>query len=81
MRSAMDRYRNVLRRAGMTGEYSPHSMRYAYAENSGQFHEANGLNDKEVLAMISMDLGHGDGRGRYIAQVYRQISDEGNDVR
>ncbi|EBG5295258.1 DNA-binding protein [Salmonella enterica subsp. enterica] len=76
MRSAMDRYRNVLRRAGMTGEYSPHSMRYSYAENSGQFHEANGLNDKEVLAMISMDLGHGDGRGRYIAQVYRQITDE-----
>lgn len=77
MRSAMDRYRNVLRRAGMTGEHSPHSMRYSYAENSGQFHEANGLNDKEVLAMISMDLGHGDGRGRYIAQVYRQITDEG----
>ncbi|EBX2983032.1 DNA-binding protein [Salmonella enterica subsp. enterica serovar Glostrup] len=77
MRSAMDRYRNVLRRAGMTGEHSPHSMRYAYAENSGQFHEGNGLNDKEVLAMISMDLGHGDGRGRYIAQVYRQITDEG----
>ncbi|WP_183059953.1 integrase domain-containing protein [Salmonella enterica] len=77
MRSAMDRYRNVLRRAGMTGEHSPHSMRYSYAENSGQFHEGNGLNDKEVLAMISMDLGHGDGRGRYIAQVYRQITDEG----
>ncbi|EBR5152518.1 DNA-binding protein, partial [Salmonella enterica subsp. enterica serovar Alachua] len=28
---------------------------------------------KEALAIVAMDLGHGDGRGRYVAQVYGQI--------
>ncbi|EIQ8311973.1 DNA-binding protein, partial [Salmonella enterica subsp. enterica serovar Adjame] len=27
----------------------------------------------EALAMVAMDLGHGDGRGRYVAQVYSQF--------
>lgn len=29
-----------------------------------------GIQRKEALAMVAMDLGHGDGRGRYVAQVY-----------
>ncbi|EAM9832734.1 hypothetical protein HM25_003823 [Salmonella enterica subsp. enterica serovar Carno] len=32
---------------------------------------AQGFGQKEALAMVAMDLGHGDGRGRYVAQVYR----------
>ncbi|HCL5074339.1 TPA: hypothetical protein N2F43_003671 [Salmonella enterica] len=31
---------------------------------------AQGFCEKEALAMTAMDLGHGDGRGRYVAQVY-----------
>ncbi|EKS5420629.1 hypothetical protein QB964_004331 [Salmonella enterica] len=31
---------------------------------------AQGVSEKEALAMTAMDLGHGDGRGRYVAQVY-----------
>ncbi|MEG1090981.1 MAG: hypothetical protein RSE38_06605 [Acinetobacter sp.] len=31
---------------------------------------AQGFSKKETLAMVAMDLGHGDGRGRYVAQVY-----------
>lgn len=30
-----------------------------------------GIRSKEALAMVAMELGHGDGRGRYVAQVYR----------
>ncbi|MGS0066780.1 integrase domain-containing protein, partial [Escherichia coli] len=26
--------------------------------------------EKEALAMVAMDLGHGDGRGRWVKQVY-----------
>ncbi|HAE8209227.1 TPA: DNA-binding protein, partial [Salmonella enterica subsp. salamae] len=26
--------------------------------------------EKEALAMTALDLGHGGGRGRYVAQVY-----------
>lgn len=32
---------------------------------------AQGFGQKEALAMVAMELGHGDGRGRYVAQVYR----------
>ncbi|MBE5204779.1 DNA-binding protein, partial [Pectobacterium sp. FL60-S17] len=27
----------------------------------------------EVDALVSMDLGHGDGRGRYVARVYNKL--------
>ncbi|TKV11041.1 DNA-binding protein, partial [Citrobacter sp. wls619] len=36
---------------------------------------AQGFSEKEVLAMTAMDLGHGDGRGRYVAQVYGRRGD------
>lgn len=73
MHSAMDRYRNVLRRDGeLTHENSPHSLRYSYAQESTLFHQAGGMNKEEAMAMTSMDLGHGDGRGRYVERVYHQ---------
>lgn len=55
LKSAMDYWHNHLGDAGLTGEYSPHSLRYAWA-----------------LAVTSTDLGHGDGRGKYIEQVYNR---------
>ena len=33
-------------------------------------YEAQGFSHKDALAQTSQDLGHGDGRGRYIEQVY-----------
>ena len=30
------------------------------------------MSDDEAKAMVSMDLGHGDGRGRYIERVYNK---------
>lgn len=70
LKSAMDRYAYVMRTNGCTGEYSPHSLRYAYARDSIDRYEAQGYSHKDALAQTSQDLGHGDGRGRYIQQVY-----------
>lgn len=67
---AINRYRYFVRKAGLTGEKAPHSMRYNFARELSSFHKKQGFNENEVMAMISMDLGHGDGRGRYIRQVY-----------
>ncbi|EKI6588858.1 integrase domain-containing protein [Salmonella enterica] len=70
LHTAIERYRNILRDAGMTGENAPHSLRYAYAKDAVNFHVNNGMSRNEAEALVSMDLGHGDGRGRYIKQVY-----------
>ncbi|PHM63327.1 integrase domain-containing protein [Xenorhabdus ishibashii] len=69
---AIDRYRYVVRSAGLTGNKAPHSMRYHFAQQSGEHYKAQGFSTREVLALVAMDLGHGDGRGRYIRQVYYQ---------
>ena len=70
LKSAMDYWHNHLRDAGLTREYSPHSLRYAWAQDAIRYYKEQGLSQKEALAVTSTDLGHGDGRGRYIEQVY-----------
>ncbi|VFS33134.1 Integrase [Yokenella regensburgei] len=70
LKSAMDYWHNHLRDAGLTGEYSPHSLRYAWAQDAIRYYEELRLSHKEALAVTSTDLGHGDGRGRFIAQIY-----------
>lgn len=70
LHTAIDRYRNIVREAGLTGRYSPHSLRYAYSRDAINHHMKNGMSREEAEALVSMDLGHGDGRGRYIKQVY-----------
>ncbi|EOQ51085.1 integrase domain-containing protein [Atlantibacter hermannii] len=70
LHTAIDRYRNIVREAGMTGKDAPHSLRYAYSRDAVSFHVNNGMSREEAEALVSMDLGHGDGRGRYIKQVY-----------
>ncbi|EAA7109234.1 DNA-binding protein [Salmonella enterica subsp. enterica serovar Ouagadougou] len=73
LKSSMDYWHNQAARMGLTGAYSPHSLRYAWAQDAIRHYLAQGLSRKEALAMVAMDLGHGDGRGRYVAQVYGQI--------
>ncbi len=70
LQSAQERHSYAMRAAGAVGEYSPHSLRYAFACDSIERYERQGFSHKDALAMTSMDLGHGDGRGRYIEQVY-----------
>lgn len=70
LHTAIDRYRNISREVGMTGEYAPHSLRYAYSQDAIIHHVNSCMSRQEAEALVSMDLGHGDGRGRYIKQVY-----------
>ncbi|CAX56794.1 integrase domain-containing protein [Erwinia pyrifoliae] len=69
---AIERYRNVARDAGLVGEFAPHSLRYAYTQDVTAFHLNEGFSLKEAQALASMDLGHGDGRGHYVARVYNK---------
>lgn len=72
LKTAMTYWRNHTARLGLTGTCSPHSLRYAWAQDAIRHYQAQGLSKKEVLAQVAMDLGHGDGRGLYIRQVYGQ---------
>ena len=75
LQKAMNYWRREIAKAGLTGIYTPHSLRYAWAQNAMRHHLAQGFSDKEALALTSMDLGHGDGRGRYVVQVYGRQED------
>lgn len=75
LHQALDRYHNVLRESGMTGIHAPHSLRYAYSQDAVNHHLENGMSRKEAEALVSMDLGHGDGRGAYVARVYNRTVD------
>ncbi|EEC8073846.1 DNA-binding protein [Escherichia coli] len=70
LKQAMKYWRNQTLRMGLTGKYSPHSLRYAWAQDDIRRYLAQGFSEKEALAMVAMDLGHGDGRGRWVKQVY-----------
>lgn len=70
LKTAMKYWHSQASRIGLTGAYSPHSLRYAWAQDAIRYYLAQGFCEKEALAMTAMDLGHGDGRGRYVAQVY-----------
>ncbi|KJV25373.1 integrase domain-containing protein [Pantoea sp. SM3] len=75
LHQALDRYHNVLRESGMTGIYAPHSLRYAYSRDAVNHHLENGMSRKEAEALVSMDLGHGDGRGAYVVRVYNRTAE------
>lgn len=75
LKSAMKYWHSQASRLGLTGAYSPHSLRYAWAQDAIHHYLAQGFSEKEALAMTAMDLGHGDGRGRYVAQVYGRKDD------
>ncbi|MFV8799526.1 integrase domain-containing protein [Yersinia enterocolitica] len=73
---AIERYRNIVRDAGLVGQYAPHSLRYAYSRDALVYHRNKGFSQKEAEALVSMDLGHGDGRGHYIARIYNKVTIE-----
>ncbi|BAT40728.1 integrase domain-containing protein [Escherichia albertii] len=70
LKSAMKYWHSQASGLGLTGAYSPHSLHYAWAQDAIRHYLAQGFCEKEALAMTAMDLRHGDGRGRYVAQVY-----------
>lgn len=70
LKTAMDQWHKQATKVGLTGEFSPHSLRYAWAQDAIRHYLAQGFSEKESLAMTATDLGHGDGRGRWVKQVY-----------
>lgn len=66
LKQAMGVYRNVCHRQGIQS----HGARYAFAREQMQAYRSQGYSEREARAAVSQDLGHGDGRGRYIASVY-----------
>lgn len=71
LKSALDKYLRDLRAIGMKGDVSSHSLRYAWAQESMRLHiQRTGVSFREALILVSLDLGHGDRRGRFIRQVY-----------
>lgn len=66
LKQAIGVYRNVCHRA----DVQSHAARYAFAHERVQAYRDQGYSEREARAATSQDLGHGDGRGRYIASVY-----------
>jgi hypothetical protein len=66
LKQAIGVYRNLCYRA----DVQSHAARYAFAQERLQAYRAQGYSEREARAAASQDLGHGDGRGRYIASVY-----------
>ncbi len=66
LKAAATWYRNAMHRLDVQG----HALRYAFARERIEAYRAQGIPLREALARTSMDLGHGDGRGRWVKMVY-----------
>lgn len=47
---------------GLTDKLKSHSLWYTFTQDLMQYYKAKRDSEKEVMAMVSMDLGHSDGR-------------------
>lgn len=63
-------YQRAMNEVGFKGTEASHSLRYHFARAQFERYQEMGFERKEALSALSMDLGHGDGRGRYCAHVY-----------
>lgn len=66
LKQAVGVYRNLCYRAGIQS----HAARYSFAQERIEAYRNAGYSVREARVATSLDLGHGDGRGRYIASVY-----------
>lgn len=55
---------------GLIVKIVSHSLRYAFTHDLMNYYLEERYPEEEGLAMISMDLGHSDGRDNYIRTVY-----------
>ncbi|ENG3801788.1 integrase domain-containing protein [Proteus mirabilis] len=76
LKTAMNSWRTQTIAVGLTGKHSPHSLRYAWAQEALKHYQAQGFSREEARALTAMDLGHGDGRGRYVERVYSNSGEE-----
>ena len=69
-RSAKTKYGQDLAALGLKKEASSHAMRRAFAVEDLLGYLQEGFNAKSALARVSQNLGHGDGRGRWVWNCY-----------
>lgn len=69
-KSAYDRMSNTMRRAGFTGKTSSHASRYSWSRERIKAYQTEGLSLREARLRTAQDLGHGPGRGRWVASIY-----------
>lgn len=70
LKSAVEQHSDRLARLDLKGENSCHSLRRAFAMDQYRHYLAAGCSQKVALARVSNDLGHGDGRGRWVFNNY-----------
>ncbi|MFC3816642.1 integrase domain-containing protein [Lysobacter sp. GCM10012299] len=71
LKAAMTWYRNTVHRHVTEPlDLQAHALRYAYACDLLDLYQKEAFSMAEADAQTSMDLGHGDGRGRYVRKVY-----------
>lgn len=73
LQGAARAYGRVCESVGLKGEHASHSLRCMYAQDRFGQHLERLCDRKEALSATSLDLGHGDGRGVYVAQVYLKL--------
>ena len=77
LKAAMETHTDRLAKLGIKGEDSSHSLRRAFAMDQFKYYLGNGCAEKQALSLVSRDLGHGDGRGRWVYNNYLKTSMEG----
>lgn len=70
LEAARSSYQRDCRSAGLKGPQSPHAARYAYAQERFHAYVSQGYDPREAKSAVSMDLGHGSGRDRWVEHVY-----------
>jgi hypothetical protein len=70
LEGAMRAYGRDCVAVGLNKEHASHCLRYQYARDRFEHHLKATGDKANALAATSYELGHGDGRGAYIAQVY-----------
>lgn len=74
LKAAVECHSDRLARVGIKGENSGHSLRRAFAMDQYRHYLAAGCDQKTALSRTSQDLGHGDGRGRWVFNNYLRAS-------
>lgn len=69
-KAARGMYADNLENLGLKGENSSHSLRRSFAVRQYLAYVKTGYEHKAALARLSLDLGHGDGRGRWVWNNY-----------
>lgn len=70
LKAAVEQHSDRLAKLGLKGENSCHSLRRAFAMDQYKHYLAAGYDQKTALSWTSNDLGHGDGRGRWVFNNY-----------